>query len=53
MLSKATAQPTKQKLEAFFDTLVANFKNTKYKIKSVNLVDNEYQEGEKIAEFGL
>ncbi|MCT3959819.1 hypothetical protein HZQ27_11910 [Elizabethkingia anophelis] len=51
MLSKATAQANKAEIEAFFDTLVANFKNAKYKIKSVNLVDNEYQEGEKIAEL--
>ncbi|MCL1669665.1 hypothetical protein M2T82_16500 [Elizabethkingia ursingii] len=51
MLSKATAQANKAEIEALFDILIANFKNAKYKIKSVNIVDNEYQEGEKIAEL--
>ncbi|AQX87025.1 hypothetical protein I6H88_09350 [Elizabethkingia bruuniana] len=51
MLSKPTAQANKAEIEAFFDILIANFRNSKYKIKSVNLVDNEYQEGEKIAEL--
>ena len=51
MLSKATAQANKVEIEAFFNLLVVNFRNSKYKIKNVTLVDNEYNEGEKIAEL--
>ncbi|OPC37463.1 hypothetical protein BAX97_02015 [Elizabethkingia meningoseptica] len=51
MLSKATAQANKAEIEAFFNLLVVNFRNSKYKIKNVTLVDNEYNEDEKIAEL--
>ncbi|WP_407401398.1 hypothetical protein [Chryseobacterium sp.] len=38
-------------IKLYMELLMGNFRNAEYKVKSAKLVDNEYQEGEKIAEI--
>lgn len=48
---KSFAKTHKADMRTYVEMLVGNFRKAEYKIKSVKLVDNEYDEGKKIAEI--
>lgn len=50
VFSKNVSKAIHAELKAYFNAMMDNFHNAKYKVKSVKLVDNEYVEGQKIAE---